>query len=229
MGSGDSAVPERIAPPASDAESRPLRAAGGGGRMGQEVQLQPLRVLVADDEPIIRLDLKHILEDMGHTVVAEAGDGAAAVSLARQHKPDLVILDVKMPVMDGIEVAAAIANDKIAPVLMLTAYGQVELVERARDVGVFGYLVKPFREVDLYPAIEIALHRFKELQELEAQVGSLQEALETRKLVERAKAILMERHGLKEPEAFRRLQVQSMRTRRPMKEIAEAVILAKDL
>jgi len=191
--------------------------------------LQSLRVLIADDEPIIRLDLRQVLADMGHTVVAEAGDGATAVHLARQTRPDLAILDVKMPVMDGIEAAAAIAGEKIAPVLMLTAYGQVELVERARDAGVFGYLIKPFKEADLYPAIEIALSRYKELQQLEAQVGSLQEALETRKIVERAKAVLMEKHGLKEPEAFRRIQVQSMRTRRPMREIAEAILLAKDL
>ncbi|MGQ9523545.1 MAG: ANTAR domain-containing response regulator [Armatimonadota bacterium] len=191
--------------------------------------MQSLRVLIADDEPIIRLDLKQILTDMGHTVVAEAGDGATAVHLARQTRPDLAILDVKMPVMDGIEAAAAIGSEKIAPVLMLTAYGQVELVERARDAGVFGYLIKPFKEADLYPAIEIALSRYKELQQLEAQVGSLQEALETRKIVERAKAVLMEKHGLKESEAFRRIQVQSMRTRRPMREIAEAILLAKDL
>ena len=191
--------------------------------------MQSLRVLIADDEPIIRLDLRQVLADMGHTVVAEAGDGATAVHLARQTRPDLAILDVKMPVMDGIEAAAAIAGEKIAPVLMLTAYGQVELVERARDAGVFGYLIKPFKEADLYPAIEIALSRYKELQQLEAQVGSLQEALETRKIVERAKAVLMEKHGLKEPEAFRRIQVQSMRTRRPMREIAEAILLAKDL
>lgn len=191
--------------------------------------MQSLRVLIADDEPIIRLDLKQVLSDMGHIVVAEAGDGATAVHLARQTRPDLAILDVKMPVMDGIEAASAIANERIAPVLMLTAYGQVELVERARDAGVFGYLIKPFKEADLYPAIEIALSRYRELQQLEAQVGSLQEALETRKIVERAKAVLMEKHGLKEPEAFRRIQVQSMRTRKPMREIAEAILLAKDL
>jgi len=191
--------------------------------------LQTLRVLIADDEPIIRLDLKQMLADMGHLVVGEAADGATALHLARQLRPDLAILDVKMPVMDGIDAAAAIASERICPVLILTAYGQTELVERARDAGVFGYLMKPFTESDLYPSIEISISRFRELQQLEEQVGSLQDALETRKVVERAKAVLMEKYGLKEPEAFRRIQQQSMKTRKPMKEIAEAILLASDL
>ncbi|MGC8832723.1 MAG: ANTAR domain-containing response regulator [Armatimonadota bacterium] len=191
--------------------------------------MQTLRVLIADDEPIIRLDLKQMLADMGHLVVGEAADGATALHLARQVRPDLAILDVKMPVMDGIDAAAAIASERICPVLILTAYGQTELVERARDAGVFGYLMKPFTENDLYPSIEITISRFRELQQLEEQVGSLQDALETRKVVERAKAVLMEKYGLKEPEAFRRIQQQSMRTRKPMKEIAEAILLASDL
>lgn len=191
--------------------------------------LDPLRILIADDEPIIRLDLKQLLEGLGHHVIAEAGDGNTALTVARQMRPDLCILDVKMPVMDGLDAASAIARDRIAPVLVLTAFGDTALVERARDAGVFAYLVKPFQEADLLPAIEIAISRYREMQDLEKQVGSLTEALETRKVVEKAKGILMQKHGLAEPDAFRRIQVQSMRSRRTMKEVAEAVILAEEV
>jgi response regulator NasT len=185
--------------------------------------------LIADDEPIIRLDLKQLLEALGHTVVAEAGDGASAVSFARQLRPDLCILDVKMPVMDGIEAAAALSRERIAPVLILTAYGQGDLIEKARDAGVFAYLVKPFKETDLLPAIEITMSRYRELMELEKEVGRLEDALETRKQVDRAKGILQKKYGLSEPEAFRRIQVQSMKTRKPMKDLAEAIILAEEI
>jgi response regulator NasT len=191
--------------------------------------LEPLRILIADDEPIIRLDLKQLLEALGHTVVAETGDGASAVNFARQLHPDLCILDVKMPVMDGIEAAAAISRDRIAPVLILTAYGQGDLIEKARDAGVFAYLVKPFKETDLLPAIEITMSRYRELMELEKEVGRLEDALETRKQVDRAKGILQKKYGLSEPEAFRRIQVQSMKTRKPMKDLAEAIILAEEI
>ncbi len=191
--------------------------------------MHPLRILIADDEPIIRLDLKQLLENMGHHVVAEAGDGASAIEQARQLKPDLMIFDIKMPVVDGIEAAKVVAREHLGPVLILTAYGQIDLVEQARDAGVFAYLVKPFKETDLVPAMEIAISRYKEMQELEKQVGSLKEALEQRKLLDRAKGILMAKYNITEPEAFRRIQVQSMRTRKPMKEIAEAIILAEEI
>ncbi len=191
--------------------------------------METLRILIADDEPIIRLDLRQLLENMGHTVVGEAGDGATAINMARQLRPSLILLDVKMPSMDGIEAASVISRERIAPVLILTAYGQGDLIERARDAGVFAYLVKPFKETDLLPAMEIAMSRYHELATLEKEVGRLEEALETRKLVDRAKGILMKKFGLSEPDAFRRLQTQSMKTRKSMKELAEAVILADEV
>lgn len=191
--------------------------------------MEPLRILIADDEPIIRLDLKQLLETMGHTVVAEAGDGETALTLARQLRPNLLILDVKMPNKDGIEAAAIIARERIAPVIILTAYGQGDLIERARNAGVFNYLVKPFKETDLYPAIEIALSRWREMIELEKEVGRLEDALETRKVVDKAKGILMKKYNLSEPDAFRRIQIQSMKSRKPMKDLAEAIILAEEV
>jgi response regulator NasT len=191
--------------------------------------MESLRVLVADDESIIRLDLRETLQKMGHEVIGEAGDGKKAVELARQLKPDLVILDIKMPEMDGIDAAKLLSTEKIAPVLLLTAYSQVDLVQRAQEAGVFGYVVKPFKESDLLPAIGIATARFREFVQLSQEAASLKEALEARKLVERAKGILMQKHGLTEPEAFRRIQVQSMNTRRSMREIAEAIIIASEI
>ena len=184
------------------------------------------RVLIADDESIIRMDLREMLTSLGYLVVGEAGDGTSAVNLARELRPDVVIMDIKMPGLDGIEAARILTQEKIAPVLLLTAYSQRELVERAKEAGVVGYLVKPFRESDLGPAIEIALARFAEFTQLEKEVKSLKEALETRKLVDRAKGILMDTKGMSEAEAFRRIQKMSMDTRKPMKEIAEAIILA---
>src|SRR5262245_58649841 len=180
--------------------------------------MESLRVLVADDESIIRLDLRETLRKMGHEVIAEAGDGLRAVEMARQLKPDLVILDIKMPEMDGIDAAKMIAGEKIAPVVLVTAYSQIDLVQRAQEAGVFGYVVKPFKESDLMPAIAIATARFREYLSISQQAASLQEALDARKLVERAKGLLMQKHGLTEQEAFRRIQVQSMNTRRSMKE-----------
>lgn len=188
--------------------------------------MQTLRVLIADDEPIIRMDLKKTLESAGYEVVGEAGDGAKAVELARSLKPDIAILDVKMPVMDGIEAARLLVNEKIAPPMLLTAFGDVELIQRAKGAGVYAYLVKPFREADLPPAIEIAISRYQENLALEAEVSELTDRLETRKLVDRAKGILMDSYGLKETEAFRRIQMQSMNTRKTMREIAEAIIIA---
>ena len=191
--------------------------------------MEPLRILIADDESIIRLDLKKILESMGHKVVAEASDGRSAVEQARKGELDLAILDIKMPEVDGLDAAKILTQEKICPVLLLTAYSQQDLIDRAKEAGVFGYLVKPFKEADLLPAIEIAISRYKEMVALEQELGNVQDALESRKLVDRAKGILMDKHGMKETEAFRWIQLQSMNTRKSMKEIAEAVILTQDV
>lgn len=189
--------------------------------------MDAMKVLLADDEPIIRMDLRKTLEKMGHEVIAEANDGESAVELARQKCPDIAILDIKMPKMDGIDAAKIISDEGIAPVLLLTAYSQKDLIERAKDARVYAYLVKPFKESDLLPAVEVAISRFQEIQALRKEVGSLKGALETRKLVDRAKGILMDKYHLSEQEAFRRIQVQSMNTRKSMKEICEAIILAE--
>ena len=191
--------------------------------------MDSLRIVIADDEPIIRLDLRKTLENMGHQVVGEAGDGAKAVEAARELKPDIIILDIKMPEMDGIEAAKIITTEGVAPVLLLTAYSQKDLVDRAKDAGVFAYLVKPFKEADLLPAMEIAISRYEEFVELENEVSDLENKLDTRKAVDRAKGILMDQYGLKEQEAFRRIQIQSMNTRKSMREIAEAIIIAHNV
>ncbi|MEV0914513.1 response regulator [Streptomyces sp. NPDC049967] len=182
------------------------------------------RVVIAEDEALIRLDLKEMLEEEGYSVVGEAGDGQQAVELAREHKPDLVILDVKMPVLDGISAAEKIAEESIAPVLMLTAFSQRDLVERARDAGAMAYLVKPFSKSDVVPAIEMAVSRFAELKALEGEVADLSQRLETRKLVDRAKSILQTDYGLSEPAAFRWIQKTSMDRRLSMQQLAEALI-----
>ncbi len=184
------------------------------------------RVIIADDESIIRMDLREMLTNLDYLVVGEVGDGRSAVNLARELKPDVVIMDIKMPDMDGIEAARILTEEHIAPVILLTAYSQKDLVERAKVAGVVGYMVKPFREADLGPAIEVALARFKEFETLHKEVDDLQLALETRKLVDRAKGILMDSQGLTESDAFRKIQKMSMNTRKPMKEVAEAIILA---
>jgi two-component system, response regulator PdtaR len=183
-----------------------------------------LRILVAEDETIIRLDLKSILERAGFDVCAEARDGVEAVELAASEQPDLAILDVKMPRLDGIEAARRILADRPIPIVVLTAYGQDELVARAVEAGVFGYLVKPFREEDLLPAIAAARARHAELEALRDEAESLAEALATRKVVERAKGLLMERESLTEQEAFARLRRASQVSGRPMKVVAEALI-----
>jgi response regulator NasT len=189
---------------------------------------QPRRVLVAEDEALIRMDLTEMLTEAGYEVVGEAGDGATAVRLAEELHPDVVVLDVKMPVLDGIAAAERIAAGRIAPVVMLTAFSQRDLVERARDAGAMAYLVKPFKPADLVPAVELAVSRFAEITALEAEVADLGDRLETRKLVERAKAALHERHGLSEPEAFRWIQKASMDRRLSMREVAHAVLAAAD-
>jgi response regulator NasT len=185
---------------------------------------QPLRILVAEDETIIRLDLKDILQRSGFDVCAEARDGEEAVALARSERPDLAILDVKMPRLDGIEAARSILEERPIPIVMLTAYSQDELVARAVEAGVFGYLVKPFREADLAPAIQAARARHDELLALRSEVESLTEALAARRVVERAKGLLMEREALTESEAFARLRRASQVSGRPMKVVAEALL-----
>ncbi|MCH8274119.1 MAG: response regulator [Armatimonadetes bacterium] len=191
--------------------------------------MSKLRVLIADDDPIIRLDLKQMLQNLDYEVVAEAGDGQEAVDLARALKPDICVLDIKMPVKDGIEAVSEIVGECIAPAILLTAYGDRELVDRARDAGAFGYLVKPFKPSDLPPAIEVAVARYEQLCGLQDEVGDLKDRLETRKLVERAKGILIEKQGLSETEAYRRIQQSSMNSRKSMREVAEAIILTETL
>ncbi|MHB1415721.1 MAG: ANTAR domain-containing response regulator [Chloroflexota bacterium] len=187
------------------------------------------RVVVADDESIIRMDLREMLESLGYLVVGEAGDGISAVNLARELKPDLVIMDVKMPDLDGISAAKILTEERIAPVLLLTAFSQQELVEGAKEAGVVGYVVKPFRESELMPAIEVAIARFKEFRSLEREASDLRDAIETRKLVERAKGVLMDSQGLKEADAFRKIQKLSMNSRKSMRQIAEAILLAHEV
>lgn len=186
------------------------------------------RILIAEDETIIRLDLRDILERAGYEVCAEARDGEEAVELARREQPDLAILDVKMPRLDGIDAARRMIEERPIPIVMLTAYSQEELVSRAIEVGVFGYLVKPFRESDLVPAIEAARARHEELSALRDEVESLAEALAARKIVERAKGLLMERESLTESEAFSRLRRASQVSGRPMRVVAEALIATFD-
>jgi two-component system, response regulator PdtaR len=183
----------------------------------------PVRVLIAEDEALIRLDLKEMLEEEGYQVAGETGDGESAVQLATELRPDLVILDVKMPVLDGISAAERIAADHLAPVLILTAFSQRELVDRARDAGAMAYLVKPFTKADLVPAIEIAVSRFQEMAALGTEVGTLRERLEVRKLLDRAKGRLQSERGLTEPEAFRWIQKTSMDRRVTMRSVAEGV------
>jgi response regulator NasT len=185
-----------------------------------------LRILIADDEAIIRMGLKAMLEDMGHQVVGAAADGAAAVRLARLLQPDLVILDVKMPGLDGLQAAEAITAERPVPILILSAFADRELVERASGVAVHGYLVKPIRPAELGPALEVAVGRFDQWLALRQEVTDLKEALLSREIVERAKRVLMERDGLKEQEAFRRIQAQARQERRPMRAVAEQVLRA---
>jgi response regulator NasT len=182
------------------------------------------RVLIAEDEALIRLDLAEMLGEEGYDVVGEAGDGETAVRLAQEHRPDLVILDIKMPIMDGLAAAEKIADERICPVVILTAFSQRELVERARAAGAMAYLVKPFQKGDLVPAIEIALSRFAELAALEAEVASLTDRLETRKAVERAKGAMMTKYAMTEPQAFKWIQRTAMDHRLTMREVADRIL-----
>ena len=188
----------------------------------------PRRVVIAEDEALIRLDLAEMLREEGYQVVGEAGDGQEAVDLAESLRPDLVIMDVKMPRRDGIDAAAEIAAKRIAPVVLLTAFSQRDLVEKARDAGAMAYLVKPFSISDLVPAIEVALSRFTEITELEREVADLGDRLETRKLVERAKGLLQAKHGMTEPQAFTWMQRAAMDRRTSMKRVAEVVLESMD-
>lgn len=190
----------------------------------EKAGLPATRVLIAEDEALIRLDLKEMLQEEGFDVVAEVADGASAVRLTRELKPDLVILDVKMPVMDGIQAAEEIAKERLSAILILTAFSQRDLVEKARRAGAMAYLVKPFQKHDLLPAVEIAAGRFREMSGLEHQVDDLQGRLEARKLVEKAKGILMDQGDLSEAEAFRHIQQQAMERRLTMKQVAEQII-----
>jgi two-component system, response regulator PdtaR len=184
----------------------------------------PLTVLVVEDEALIRLDLAEMLTEEGYVVAGEAGDGEQAVELARQLRPDLVIMDIKMPKVDGIAAAATIVDERIAPVVMLTAFSQRELITQARDAGAMAYLVKPFARHELVPAIELAVSRFAEKRALEEEVATLGERLETRKVVDRAKGLLMTRQQMTEPEAFRWIQRTAMDRRTTMKAVATAVV-----
>lgn len=189
-----------------------------------EEAAQRRRVVVAEDDSMIRMDVVEILSAEGYEVVGEAADGRRAVELTREHEPDLVLMDVKMPVLDGISAAEEIAAERIAPVVLLTAFSQKELVERAREAGAMAYVVKPYTAADLIPAIEIAVSRFDEIVALEDEVTEMKDQFETRKLVERAKSLLISRMGLSEPEAFRWIQKTSMDRRLSMREVAEAIL-----
>lgn len=186
--------------------------------------MQQLRIVIADNESIIRMDLRELLEEAGHNVVAEAADGIKAIELARKYSPDLVIMDIKMPEMDGIAAAKVISHEKLAPVLLLTAYSQKEIVEKAKDSGVLAYLVKPVKEANLFPAIEIAISRFQEFMELERELEDVKNSLETRKILDRAKGILMDAYNLTESEAYRRIQQYSMSKRKSIGDVAQAIV-----
>jgi two-component system, response regulator PdtaR len=188
------------------------------------VSTETIRVIIAEDEALIRLDLKEMLEEEGYSVVAEVGDGQQAVDRATELRPDLVILDIQMPVLDGLSAAEQIASARIAPVIVLTAFSQRELVERARDAGAMAYLVKPFSKNDLVPAIEVARARFSEMTALDSEVRTLEERLETRKVVEKAKGLLMAEQGISEAEAFRWIQRTAMNQRTSMKALAQSIV-----
>lgn len=190
--------------------------------------MQKLRILLADDEALIRLDLREMLTEAGHEIVGEAANGQEAVQLAQELHPDIVIMDVKMPVMDGLTAAQQITEAEIAPVLLLTAYSQQDIVARATEAGVIAYLVKPVREQQLFPAIEVAVSRFRAWQELGRELDELKESLATRKLVDRAKGILMTAHKMTEQEAYRKMQQFSMVKRISLKKLAEEIIAADE-
>ena len=196
---------------------------------GRKTRVEPANLLIADDEPLVRLDLRHVLTEIGHTVVGEAENGEQALALARSLRPDVVILDIVMPYLGGVEVARTLVSERLAPVVVVSGYPQPEMIRKANEAGVLAFLSKPFRREHLEPAIPIAIARFREMITLENEVRSLNERMEARKLVGRAKAILMERQGLQEREAFRRIQSQSQALGKPVHEIAQAIITASEI
>ncbi|MEI8306931.1 MAG: response regulator [Chloroflexales bacterium] len=187
------------------------------------------RILIADDESLIRMNLRETLQDQGYLVIGEAGDGQSAVNMTRQLRPDLVLLDIKMPIMDGLTAAKLIHEEALAPVLLLTAYSSRELVVDARDAGVLGYLVKPVRDAELMPLIEVTLARWAEQTGRKKEILQLRDRLESRKLIERAKGHLMDSQGLNEAEAFRRIQQLAMNNRKTMRDVAQAIMLAQQI
>ncbi|HET9109419.1 MAG TPA: response regulator [Ktedonobacterales bacterium] len=189
----------------------------------------PTRIILAEDDSVIRMDLREELQRQGYLVIGDVGDGQSAINLARELRPDLIIMDIRMPELDGIEAARALTSERLAPVVLLTAFSDDELIERAREAGVVNYITKPWRQSDLKPAIEIALARFQEFREIESQVKTLEDQLATRKVVEKAKGVLMEKYKLTEQEAFRRIQKLSMNNRKSMREVAEAILLAEEV
>ena len=190
--------------------------------------MRKLNILINDDEALIRMDVKEMLTEAGHTVVGEGASGEEAIQLARKLQPDFIIMDVKMPGMGGIAAAKTIIEEGIAPVLLLTAYSQTDIVEQANDAGVLAYLVKPIREEQLFPAIEVAYERFQEMQDLNKELENLKSSLETRKLLDRAKGIIMDTYKLSEKDAYRKMQKYCMNKRITMKELAESIISAAD-
>lgn len=191
--------------------------------------MQQGQILIADDDAMLRLDLRVMLESIGHTVIGEADNGEAAVVMARNLRPDLIILDVMMPRMSGIQAAEIIAKERLGPVMMLTGYSDAPMIEQANRAGVLGYLVKPFRLQELQPLIQIAISRYREMLALEGAVSTAQDQMETNRIVGRAKRVLMEKHAVGDQEAFRRLNAQSLATSRTLKEIAEAILLAEEM
>ena len=189
----------------------------------------PTRIILAEDDSVIRMDLREELQRQGYLVVGDVGDGQSAINLARELRPDLIIMDIRMPELDGIEAARVLTSERLAPVVLLTAFSDDELIERAREAGVVNYITKPWRQSDLKPAIEIALARFQEFREIESQVKTLEDQLATRKVVEKAKGVLMEKYKLTEQEAFRRIQKLCMNIRKSMREVAEAILLAEEV
>jgi response regulator NasT len=189
----------------------------------------PTRIIIAEDETLIRMDLKEELQRQGYLVVGDVGDGESAVNLARELRPDVMLMDIQMPQLDGISAAEVMTRESIAPVILLTAFSDQELIDRAKQAGVIHYLTKPWKPSDLKPAIEVALARFQEYQEMETKVKDLEERLATRKVVEQAKGLLMQKQGLTEQEAFRRIQKLSMNNRKSMREVAEAILLTNEI